>query len=127
MLIEIPNVDRESTRLIRGERLIILLPDSRGARVGVPMPDQNPERTNLQRESLSPAALVSGREGNRRNVQSMSDHSAEIVRSNNQRIAQGRQNSLQTVIHPISELRFLKKADLRLLSTKQTQDSVTMQ
>ena len=95
--------------------------------MGVPMSDQNPERTNLQSESLSPAALVSGREGNRRNVQSMSDHSTEIVRSNNQRIAQGRQNSLQTVIQPISELRFLKKADMRLLSTKQTQESVTMQ
>ena len=95
--------------------------------MGVPMSDQNPERTNLQSEALSAAALVRGREGNRRNVQTMSNHSAQIVRSNNQRIAQRRQKSLQTVIQPISELRLLKKADMRFLSAKQTQESVTMQ
>ena len=135
-----PSVKAVSGRSLKSPMSIVSRPGSSEAsasshqrqvdpahRVGVPMSDQNPERTNLQSESLSPAALVSGREGNRRNVQSMSDHSAEIVRSNNQRIAQGRQNSFQTVIQPISELRFLKKADMRLLSTKQTQESVTMQ
>ena len=48
----------------------------------MPVSDQDPKSTDLKGEPLSTAALISDSESDRSQIQSMSHHSAEIMRTN---------------------------------------------